>query len=121
MGLDPISKWGSTLFKMGFGPILRHLLKWVKTLFRDPQGGMAGPKPGPAWPEGLAWTARSRLGARPAGEPGQGSEIFSGLGRAGTDFIISRAGRDNDHEILWARPARPQMARILCSRLGQFK
>ena len=38
MGLDPISKWGSTLFKMGFGPILRHLLKWVKTLFRDPQG-----------------------------------------------------------------------------------
>ena len=59
--------------------------------------GMAGPnQPGPAWPEGLAWTARARLGAKPTGEPGQGSEIFFGLGRAGTDFIISRAGRDSE-------------------------
>src|SRR5437868_4311232 len=108
VGLDPfqngIRTHFETPFKMGQDPFPRST------------GGMAGPKPGPAWPEGLAWTARSRLGARPAGEPGQGSEIFSGLGRAGTDFTISRAGRDNDHEILWARPARPQMARILCSR-----
>ena len=32
------------------------------------------------------------------GEPGQGSEIFSGLGRAGTDFIISRASRASELE-----------------------
>src|SRR5437868_4311234 len=105
MGLDPISKWGSTLFKMGFGPILRHLLKWVKTLFRDPQEGWPGPSQARLGPK--AWLGPPGPGLGPGQRASRAKDLksFPGSGEPGpTSLFLGRAGTMT---MKYYGPARP--------------